>query len=229
MTELQLKRLCPYLERQKSGRSVCDVAITGKMNLELPSQSIRKVSPEAALVSRMATGDESALSALYDLYAGQVLGLIMRVLTNRAEAEEILEEVFFQCWREAVRYDGSRGTVPAWLFSIARSRAIDRIRTRQRKDSRTSSIDDAVPAGNIADDRCDPEGDAVKSEYSTIVQAAMSELPAKQREMLELAYFSGLSQTEIAERTGEPLGTVKTRTRSAMTTLRDKLGPIFGQ
>jgi len=199
------------------------------MNLELPSQSIRKVSSEAVLVSRMATGDESALSALYDIYAGQVLGLVMRVLTNRAEAEEILEEVFFQCWREAARYDGSRGTVPAWLFSIARSRAIDRIRTRQRKDSKTSSIDDASPAGNIADLRSDPEGDAVKSEYSSIVQEALSGLPAKQREVLELAYFSGLSQTEIAERTGEPLGTVKTRTRSAMTTLRDKLGPIFGQ
>ena len=180
-------------------------------------------------MSRMATGDESALSALYDLYAGQVLGLIMRVLTNRAEAEEILEEVFFQCWREAERYDGSRGTVPAWLFSIARSRAIDRIRTRQRKDSKTMSIDDAAPAGNIADERTDPEGDAVRGEYRTMVQAALSDLPAKQREVLELAYFSGLSQTEIAERTGEPLGTVKTRTRSAMTTLRDKLGPIFGQ
>jgi len=150
-------------------------------------------------------------------------------LTNRAEAEEILEEVFFQAWREAGRYDGSRGTVPAWLFSIARSRAIDRIRPRQRKDSKTTSIDDAAPAGNIADDRCDPEADAVRGEYSSIVQAALSELPVKQREVLELAYFSGLSQTEIAERTGEPLGTVKTRTRSAMITLRDKLGPIFGQ
>jgi len=153
----------------------------------------------------------------------------MRILSNRAEAEEILEDVFFQVWRDAGRYDRSRGTVGAWLFAIARSRSIDRIRTRQRKDSKTTSIDDAAPAGNIADERTDPEGDTVKSEYRTIVASAMNELPAKQREVLELAYFSGLSQTEIAEMTGEPLGTVKTRTRSAMTTLREKLGAVFGQ
>ncbi|HZS45183.1 MAG TPA: sigma-70 family RNA polymerase sigma factor [Blastocatellia bacterium] len=195
----------------------------------MQAQGTRPPNTDALLISRIAKGDESALAALYDQYASQVLGLIMRVLTNRAEAEEILEEVFFQAWREANRYDGSRGTVPAWLFAIARSRAIDRIRTRQRKDSKTTSIDDAAPAGNIADDRSDPEGDSLRSEYRTIVQAALNELPAKQREVLELAYFSGLSQTEIADMTGEPLGTVKTRTRSAMMTLREKLGGVFGQ
>ena len=196
--------------------------------MDLSTQATRPPTPEALLVSRMAKGDESALSALYDLYSGQALGLIMRVLTNRAEAEEILEEVFFQAWREASRYDGSRGNVAAWLFAIARSRAIDRIRTRQRKDSRTMSIDDAAPAGNIIDHRGNPERDTVQSEYRSIVQAALNQLPQKQREVLDLAYFGGLSQTEIAELTGEPLGTVKTRTRSAMTTLRDKLGPVFG-
>ena len=90
------------------------------------------------------------------------------------------------------------------------------------------SIDDAVPAGNIIDHRGNPERDTVQSEYRSIVQSALNQLPQKQREVLDLAYFGGLSQTEIAELTGEPLGTVKTRTRSAMTTLRDKLGPVFG-
>lgn len=176
----------------------------------------------------MAAGEESALSELYDRYSGQVLGLILRILGNYAEAEEILEEVFFQAWREANRYDGTRGSVPAWLFAIARSRAIDRIRSRQRRDSKTVALEDATPVAEMATSATSPEGDTIRAELSSIVKAALDQLPVKQREALELAYYNGYSQSEIAELTGEPLGTIKTRMRSAMGVLRERLKPVLG-
>ena len=184
--------------------------------------------PEVNLVTRMATGEEAALAELYDRYSEQVFGLALRVLGSRAEAEEILADVFFQAWREAERYDGSRGSVPAWLFAITRSRAIDRVRARQRREGKTIAIEEASVTGEMVASVGSPEGDAIHSEHQRIIRAALEQLPAKQREALELAYYCGLSQSEIAAVSGEPLGTVKTRTRSALMALREKLGPVFG-
>jgi RNA polymerase sigma-70 factor (ECF subfamily) len=175
------------------------------------------------LLERMRRGDETALGALYDLWSPRLHPLILHVVGGSAEdAEEVLEETFWQAWRQADRYDGGRGRVGAWLATMARSRALDRARARSRV--REDGWDE-VPrlAGGAAADAPDPLHRAAAAEERGMVRGALMRLPVEQREALELAYYGGLSQTEIAERTGQPLGTVKTRIRLALQKLRDSL------
>ncbi len=171
----------------------------------------------------MRRGDEAALGALYDLWSAGLYPLILRVVGSAEDAEEVMEETFWQAWRQADRYDGSRGRVGAWLATLARSRALDRVRARRRV--REEGWDEPPrPAAAEADaDAPDPLHDAAAAEERGMVRGALLRLPAEQREALELAYYGGLSQTEIAQRTGQPLGTVKTRMRLAMQKLRDGL------
>jgi RNA polymerase sigma-70 factor (ECF subfamily) len=177
----------------------------------------------------MQAGDEQALSAFYDRWFPIVNGLVTRILKSADDVEDVVEETFWQAWRQASRFTADRGSVQTWILTIARSRALDRLRATRRL--REDSIDDAGGTESaVKDDRpmslrstSDPSSDAEHSERRQLVAVALSELPEEQRQALELGYFGGLSQTEIAERTGQPLGTIKTRMRLAMLKLRDRL------
>lgn len=180
-----------------------------------------------ALLQRIAAGDEQALGALYDRWSPLVFSLCVHILGDDDEAEEAVEETFWQAWRQAARYDTTRGAVSTWLTTIARSRALDRLRARRRRqedamsdlsETKRAAVEETARRGD------DPASGAEVSERRALVRQALLALPPEQREVLELAYFRGLSQTEIAERTGQPLGTIKTRVRLAMEKLRDRLG-----
>jgi RNA polymerase sigma-70 factor (ECF subfamily) len=167
--------------------------------------------PEA-LLRRLAAGDQTALGAFYDLYAGLANGLALRILRDTSEAEDVVQEVFVQVWRQAARFDTNRGSAEAWLCTITRTRALDRLR---RRASRREEPADETPAATPAP----------RTEEALAVRKALDGLSDSQRRALELAYYEGLTQTEIAARLGEPLGTIKTRIRTAMIRLREVLGP----
>jgi RNA polymerase sigma-70 factor (ECF subfamily) len=183
-------------------------------------------SDDAALVARMRAGDEQALGELYDRWEDAVRVCALSIVDEAAEAEDVVEDVFWQAWRQSGRFDAERGSVSAWLLTIARSRALDRARAR-RRSRETSGLEELEVSGveaSVAQN--DPLVDAERGERSRMVRRALHDLPAEQRESLELAYFEGLSQTEIAARTGNPLGTVKTRMRLAMQKLRESLATL---
>ena len=167
----------------------------------------------------VARGDESALATVYQRYGAILFGLLVRILNDRAEAEDVLQEVFVQVWQRAANFDESRGRAFTWLVTLARSRAIDRLRAL---NSRGRTAEQA--ARQTEELVSDAEQDAILAERASIVREALRELPAEQREVLLLAYFNGFSQSEIAEHLNSPLGTVKTRMRTALIRLREKLG-----
>jgi len=177
----------------------------------------------AALIDDISRGDQSALGELYDSTSRIVFGLILRIVTDRATAEEVLLDVYTQVWRQASSYDPSRGAPLAWLTTIARSRAIDRVRAGKHDQSKESL--DSV--GEVKAATADPEQATVISERQELVRKALDTLSREQREVIELAYYSGLSHSEIALKLGQPLGTVKTRTRLGMIKLRDMLRPVL--
>jgi RNA polymerase sigma-70 factor (ECF subfamily) len=181
---------------------------------------------DAALVARMSAGDERALGALYDRWSSAAYSLAVHVVRDPGEAEDVVEDTFWQAWRQAARYEPTRGGVSTWLMTIARSRALDRLRALRRSREEVVPLSPAAEA--VAADAATPAAAAELSERATLVAAALQELPREQREALELAYYGGLSQTEIAERTGQPLGTVKTRMRLAMQKLRGRLMVLGG-
>jgi RNA polymerase sigma-70 factor (ECF subfamily) len=174
--------------------------------------------PDDDLLHAIARNDEAALSACYDRYRLILFGLILRILHDREEAEDCLQEVFLQVWRCARDFDESRGRAFTWLVTIARSRALDRLRASG------SRLRLATKAAQVPRDEADDAAaEAVQSEQGAIVRRALAALPEEQRRTLLLAYFEGLTQTEIAARLGDPLGTIKTRTRSGMMKLRELL------
>ncbi|MEO7104168.1 MAG: sigma-70 family RNA polymerase sigma factor [Gemmatimonadaceae bacterium] len=173
---------------------------------------------DVAVVRRIAEGDESALATLYDRWSQSVYSLVAHLLKDADGAEDVVEESFWQVWQRASSYDPSRGTVRSWLLTIGRSRALDRLRSRKRNPEEV-----AADLSIIRDPGSDPAQDAEGAERRQLVYAALVDLPEEQRLALELAYFRGLSQSEIAEFLGEPLGTIKTRMRLGMQKLRDKL------
>ena len=176
---------------------------------------------DAALIRRMVDADETALGALYDRWVRSLYSLVLHLLKDPDEAEDVVEETFWQAWRKADSYEPSKGAVSTWLLTIGRRKALDRLRSRKR--NREDSIDGMSGFADLPSGLPDPEAQAEGSELRETVRAALRELPNEQREVLELGYFSGLSQAEIAEKTGQPLGTVKTRMRLAMQKLR---GPL---
>jgi RNA polymerase sigma-70 factor (ECF subfamily) len=184
---------------------------------------------DAELVRRMRSKDERALGTFYDRWFPVVHGVVSRMLESPGDVEDVVEEAFWQAWRQAERFDAERGSAQTWLLTIARSRALDRLRARRRLreepliDASASEADTAAPTPAAPSD---PLADAEHAERSRIVRAALADLPAEQREALELGYFGGLSQSEIAEQTGLPLGTIKTRMRLALQKLRERLNPL---
>jgi RNA polymerase sigma-70 factor, ECF subfamily len=179
---------------------------------------------DEALVARMAARDPESISALYDRHRTLIFSLALRILADRSEAEEVLTDVFFQAWRGAERFDSRRGTVVGWLINMCRSRAIDRLRARGRRESGLAAVagETAASAGGASSGE-DPERAADHERKRVRIRAAMGALPPEQRGALELAYFGGLSQSEIAAKLGEPLGTIKTRIRQGLIALREKL------
>lgn len=173
---------------------------------------------DALDVAAMARGDRRALAALYDRYAGVLLGLGLRILGDRREAEDVMHDVFIEAWGAADSYDPTRGAVSTWLVLRMRSRALDRVRSAGR--SRTVVTDDptsqAAPAAPVADHHVAAEAVAMRS--------ALQELPVEQRRVLELGYFGGLSSSEIAVEVGISIGTVKSRTAAGLSKLRLRLG-----
>ena len=173
---------------------------------------------DADLLRAVSLGNESALAALYDRYRLILFGLILRILNDRPEAEDVLQEVFLQVWRKANDFDEARGRAFTWLVTIARSRALDRLRTIGSR-AKLTTIDEEFPVDQFDDAR----QDMLRSEQGQMVRQALDELPDEQRRALLLAYFEGLTQIEIAQRLGDPLGTVKTRMRSGLLKLRELL------
>jgi RNA polymerase sigma-70 factor (ECF subfamily) len=186
------------------------------------SREVRSNAEDVALIRRICDADETALGALYDRWVRSLYSLVFHLLMDADEAEDVVEETFWQAWRKASSYEPSRGAVSTWLLTIGRRRALDRLRAKRRRREEPLTREGSVLAA-MASPALDPSQLAEGSERRTHVLAALRELPEEQREVLELGYFQGLSQTEIAEATGQPLGTVKTRMRLAMQKLREPL------
>ncbi len=185
------------------------------------SSQTRSNADDVALIRRMCDADETALGALYDRWVRSLYSLVFHLLQDADEAEDVVEETFWQAWKKSSTYEPSKGAVSTWLLTIGRRKALDRIRARRRY--REDPVGGDRTFADMAAPGLDPSEETEGSELRTHVMAAMKELPAEQREVLELGYFGGLSQTEIADRTGQPLGTVKTRMRLAMQKLREPL------
>ena len=170
------------------------------------------------LLKAVSRGDEQALAQLYDNYRVILFGLLVRILNSREEAEDVLQEVFLQVWRRAKDFDETRGKPFTWLVTLARSRAIDRLRSLGARDRvAQASIREA------SEEVSDAAFDTFRSEQRALVTSALSQLPEEQKRPLVLAYFDGLTQSEIAANLGAPLGTVKTRMRAGMMKLRQVL------
>jgi RNA polymerase sigma-70 factor (ECF subfamily) len=182
----------------------------------LSSPEIKGISPDLATVTAMKSGNgsaaaERALADLYDRYSGIVYAVALRVLGDAGAAEDVLQEVFLQLWRNPGAFDSARGSLGAWLAVITRNRAIDSLRRRKPE----TDIEDVILS--VAPDLA---GDADRSRAAEKVRGVLGTMPPPQRSALEMAYFEGLSHSEIAAKTGEPLGTIKTRIRAGLMLLR---------
>jgi len=179
-----------------------------------------RASDDLAIVRRMVAGEAEALAELYDRFAPLVLAVARRILGGAGDAEEVLQEAFLQAWNQADRYDAARSSVSTWLVLISRSRALDRLRSRGAHD-RTAAAAAAEPPPADTSSRLDEH--VLHRERQRRVRDALAAIPEEQRRVLELAFYGGLSQSEIATRTGTPLGTVKTRALLGMKKLRQEL------
>ena len=185
----------------------------------ITGQEHARRSADEALMRRILDGDEAALGTLYDRYGGLVYSIANRILRDTGAAEEVLQDIFHQIWRTAARFDFERGSLSAWLLVMARSRSIDRLRRRS-----IVTTEEAEPSNMALRAEWDLETAAAQNQMIAQVRKALEALPEAQRQAMELAYFEGLTQTEIASRTGDPLGTVKTRIRAAIASLKKALG-----
>jgi RNA polymerase sigma-70 factor (ECF subfamily) len=178
---------------------------------------------DAELMARVRARDANALRALYDRHSSMVYGLGLRILKDPVEAEDLVQDVFLHLWRRADLFDGERGAFLGWLVSLTRNRAIDRLRARKTKEKHTDAYE-AERRADVAPKALDPNETAYAGELRGAVAKALGALPAAQRTALELAYFGGLSHSEISEQLDTPLGTVKARIRQGMLQMRDLLG-----
>ena len=179
-----------------------------------PSAKDQPQVTDSMLISRIRAGDEDALATLHDRYSQVVYSVALRVLGETTQAEDILQEIFLQLWRNPQTFDSNRGSLGAWLAVITRHRAIDLLRRRRPE----SDIEDVIVAVDTRLEQTTDRNMAIAK-----IRTVVERLPAEQRKPLEMAFFEGLTHSEIASKTGEPLGTVKTRIRSALLTLRKAL------
>jgi RNA polymerase sigma-70 factor, ECF subfamily len=177
----------------------------------------------SSLLPAVAHGDLAAFEQLYDRHSSTLYGLLLRILANPDDAQEVLQETFVKAWTNAKMFDSVRGSDVAWLISIARSRGIDRLRSRKIRGDREDEAGREVSSNFGFVEKRTGVDDAIQSEEQRAVRGALAELPDSQRIALALAYFEGLSQSEIAEKLGEPLGTIKTRMQLGMKKLRERL------
>jgi RNA polymerase sigma-70 factor (ECF subfamily) len=177
----------------------------------LSSADAKAVSPDLALVSAIRSGDQNAMASVYDRYSSVVYSVALRVLGDTGAAEDIQQDVFLQLWRNPGAFDASRGNLGAWLAVITRNRAIDALRRRRPESDPEDVILSVVP---------DLAGEADRSRVAEKVRGLLGAMPAAQRGALEMAYYGGMTHTEIAAKTGEPLGTIKTRIRAGLIALR---------
>jgi RNA polymerase sigma-70 factor (ECF subfamily) len=196
----------------------------------MPTHSAGVQTPDSALVAQAAAGDERALGELYDRYGGMAFSLACAIVGEHADAEEVVADAYAQVWRSASGFDPSRGSVAAWLATIVRTRALDLVRSRKRRArvlEEAAMVTDEGETLVLAPTPESPDRGAELTDVSTIVRRSLAELPPPQRRVIELAYFGGLSQSEIAAQLSEPLGTVKTRMRAGMDKLRQALRPLL--
>ena len=196
----------------------------------MPTHPAGALSPDSTLVSRAAGGDERALGELYDRYGAMAYSLACAVVGEHADAQEVVAEAFAQVWRSAAGFDPARGSVAAWVATICRTRALDLVRSRKRRArvvEEAAVVSDEGESLVFAPSNESTDRGAELTETSAMVRKSLADLPAEQRRVIELAYFGGLSQREIAAQLSQPLGTVKTRMRSGMEKLRQALRPLM--
>lgn len=174
------------------------------------------VNSDRSLMDRVRVREQGAMAEIFDRYAGLVYSVALRVLRDSGQAEDVAQEIFFQLWRSPDSFSSSRGSLGAWLLVVARNRAIDHL--RQRRPG--APVDEVV-----IDSTTNLQNEAERSILMQRVRGFIGDLPQEQQQSLQMAFFDGLSHSEIAEKTGQPLGTVKTRIRSALTSLRKRLEP----
>ncbi|HEY6365218.1 MAG TPA: sigma-70 family RNA polymerase sigma factor [Candidatus Binatia bacterium] len=207
-----------YLETRTEGDPYAVLDLSARRDTCAGETAVPTDSTTAVrLIQQVANRDRNAFSQLYDRFSTLVFTLAMRMLKARSVAEDLFQEVFLQVWRQAPGYSAERGSPEAWIINIARSQAIDKIRSIRRMGRSFLPTDDAALAGSGEN----VESLVVKSQARMAMNSALANLPEAQRKVLELAYLDGLTQTEIAERLAEPLGMVKTRMRSGIQRLRE--------
>ncbi len=184
----------------------------------MPPMPTERAREDAALAQRLRARDAGALAEMYDRFGGAVYSLALRVVQVPGDAEEVTQEVFMYAWEKGAMYETGRGSLLAWLCAIARSRAIDRKRTQRSHERRKDAA--AREAAALPLSSPGPERDVSIAQLGGAIRAALAELPVDQRQAIEIAYFEGLSQSEIAARLNAPLGTIKTRIRQGMIRLR---------
>ena len=188
--------------------------------VDVPEEGTERVDHIGELLVRVAQGDQAAFARLYDMLAPRVFGLVLRVLVDRSQSEEVLQEIFFEVWQSAAQFAPNKGQGRSWVFTIAHRRAVDRVRSSQASSDRDVRV--GLRDLGVAHD-------AVAEEVELRIEgrrvaAAVATLPEVQREAITLAYYGGYSQSEIAALVGAPLGTIKTRMRDGLTRLRVEMG-----
>jgi RNA polymerase sigma-70 factor (ECF subfamily) len=195
--------------------------------------SLSTTATDADLVARLSSGEERALAELYDRHSAVAYGLARAIVRDATDAEEVVADCFAQMWRTAASFDSSRGSVAAWVTTIVRTRALDLIRAQRRRarvldEAAVITEEEGGSGAGMPAPSDTPDRDVERAEARELVRRSLAELPQPQRRVLELAYFGGMSQSEIAEFLKEPLGTVKTRMRAGLEKLRTALRPILG-
>ena len=190
-----------------------------------PSRSQNWNEELTALIQRLSHGDQLAFTALYNATHSMIYGLALKILRNQSAAEDVTIEVYLQVYQQAGQYNPQRGTPSAWLLTLTRSRAIDRLRQEVMQHQREAQLESTLFPCPFPD----PEANSALTERCHMVRKALATLTKEQRQVIETAYYTGLSHTEIAAKLGQPLGTVKTRIRTGLQALRSQLSPLLNE
>jgi RNA polymerase sigma-70 factor (ECF subfamily) len=193
-----------------------------------PRSDITAVS-DTNLIALVTQGDQAALETLYGRYSRAVYSFSLRIVGDAQVAEEILQEVFVRAWQQGGSFQSARGSLITWLLSITHNLSIDEVRRRKRRPQKADAEEPETILAALPDEGLDVEEEVWLSSLRVSIQEALRQLPDAQREAIELAYFQGLTQREIADTLGEPLGTIKTRMRLGMLKLREQLGPVVSE